>query len=135
MNRKLINAGVVFSILFSVVTLFGNMQFNNQNISIYHYFILITICYLFYAILKIDFDKERNYTYILYGSGILFIAVLVDLFYVRVLKTGSIQTSHYALVLFVFLQSLLLASEDRESSPKRESWLSISELRIWNFSR
>ncbi|EMF82940.1 stage II sporulation protein E [Leptospira weilii serovar Topaz str. LT2116] len=125
-NRKLINAGVVFSILFSVVTLFGDMQFNNQNISIYHYFILITICYLFYAILKIDFDKERNYTYILYGSGILFIAVLVDLFYVRVLKTGSIQTSHYALVLFVFLQSLLLASErSRKFAETRELALNL----------
>lgn len=120
-NRKLINAGVVFSILFSVVTLFGDVQFNNQSISVYHYFILITICYLFYAILKIDFNKEKNYTYILYGSGILFIAVLVDLFYVRVLKTGSIQTSHYALVFFVFLQSLLLASErSRKFAETRE---------------
>ncbi|AXR59771.1 SpoIIE family protein phosphatase [Leptospira mayottensis] len=125
-DRKLINAGVIFSILFSVVTLFGNMQFNNQNILIYHYFILITICYLFYAILKIDFDKERNYAYILYGSGILFIAVLVDLFYVRILKTGSIQTSHYALVFFVFLQSLLLASErSRKFAETRELALNL----------
>ncbi|MBE8359549.1 serine/threonine protein phosphatase, partial [Leptospira interrogans serovar Pomona] len=80
----------------------------------------------FYAILKIDFDKERNYAYILYGSGILFIAVLVDLFYVRVLKTGSIQTSHYALVLFVFLQSLLLASErSRKFAETRELALNL----------
>ncbi|XDD49909.1 SpoIIE family protein phosphatase [Leptospira sp. WS92.C1] len=125
-NRKFINAGVIFSILFSIVTLFGDMQFNNQNISIYHYFILITICYLFYTILKIDFDKERNYTYILYGSGILFIAVLVDLFYARVLRTGSIQTSHYALVFFVFLQSLLLASErSRKFAETRELALNL----------
>ncbi|EMY76843.1 stage II sporulation protein E [Leptospira weilii serovar Ranarum str. ICFT] len=125
-SRKLINAGVVFSILFSIVTLFGDMEFNNRNISIYHYFILVTICYLFYTILKIDFDKERNYTYILYGSGILFIAVLVDLFYARVLQTGSIQTSHYALVFFVFLQSLLLASErSRKFAETRELALNL----------
>ncbi|RHX81379.1 SpoIIE family protein phosphatase [Leptospira yasudae] len=125
-NRKFINAGVIFSILFTIVTLFGDMQFNNQNISIYHYFILAVIFYLFYTILKIDFDKERNYTYILYGSGILFIAVLVDLFYARVLKTGSIQTSHYALVFFVFLQSLLLASErSRKFAETRELALNL----------
>ncbi|MBM9500981.1 SpoIIE family protein phosphatase [Leptospira sp. 201903071] len=125
-NRKYINAGVIFSILFSIVTLFGDMQFNNQNISIFHYFIFLTIFYLFYTILKIDFDKERNYTYILYGSGILFIAVLVDLFYARVLKTGSIQTSHYALVFFVFLQSLLLASErSRKFAETRELALNL----------
>ncbi|WP_412059556.1 SpoIIE family protein phosphatase [Leptospira interrogans] len=125
-SRKFINVGVVFSILFSIVTLFGDMTFNNQSISIYHYFIIIIICYLFYTILKIDFDKERNYTYILYGSGILFIAVLVDLFYARVLKTGSIQTSHYALVFFVFLQSLLLASErSRKFAETRELALNL----------
>lgn len=125
-NRRFINAGVIFSVLFTVVTLFGDVQFNNQNISIYHYFILLTIAYLFYTILKIDFDKEKNYTYILYGSGILFIAVLVDLFYARVLKTGSIQTSHYALVFFVFLQSLLLASErSRKFAETRELALNL----------
>ncbi|EMK00063.1 MULTISPECIES: PP2C family protein-serine/threonine phosphatase [unclassified Leptospira] len=116
--------------LFIIMTLFGSLEFNSSKVAYFHLFIGITIGYVIYVIFGIDFDKESNSSYILYGSGILFLGVAIDLFYTYILKVSSHQVSHIALVLFVFLQSLVIASD--RSSKYKEAKLLTEDLQTMN---
>ncbi len=116
--------------LFVISNFFGSLEFNSNKIAYFHLFMGGTIAYVLYVIFKIDFDRENNSSYVLYGSGLLFLGVAIDLFYTYVLKVSSHQLSHLALVFFVFLQSLVIASD--RSSKYKEAKLLTEDLQTMN---
>ncbi|TGK02835.1 serine/threonine protein phosphatase [Leptospira langatensis] len=116
--------------VFIAITLFSSLEFNSNKIMYFHMFIAVTIAYVLFVILRIDFDQESNSSYVLYGSGLLFLGVAIDLFYTYVLKVSSHQLSHIALVFFVFLQSLVIASD--RSSKYKEAKLLTEDLQTMN---
>lgn len=116
--------------LFILSNFLGSLEFNSNKIAYFHLFMGATIGYVLYVIFKIDFDRENNSSYVLYGSGILFLGVAIDLYYTYVLKVSSHQLSHLALVFFVFLQSLVIASD--RSSKYKEAKLLTEDLQTMN---
>ncbi|TGK06843.1 serine/threonine protein phosphatase [Leptospira semungkisensis] len=129
-SRSFVKISLGIISIFIAITLFSSIEFNSNKIMYFHMFIGITIAYVLYVIFRIDFDQESNSSYILYGSGILFLGVTIDLFYTYVLKVSSHQMSHIALVFFVFLQSLVIASD--RSSKYKEAKLLTEDLQTMN---
>ncbi|PJZ69837.1 serine/threonine protein phosphatase [Leptospira perolatii] len=123
--QNFVRAAILISIVWGVPTIFGSLGFNSAKLTYYHSFLGLSMLYILYIAYRIDFEKERNSIYILYGSGVLFLGIGIDLYYTYVLKVSSTQLSHFALVFFVFLQSLVIAS-DRSSKYKEAKELSVN---------
>ncbi|TGK20876.1 serine/threonine protein phosphatase [Leptospira fluminis] len=129
-STKFVKGSIFIAVVFAVATLFGSLAFNSEKLVIYHIFMGIVIAYILYVIYTIDFDKENNSAYILYGTGLLFLGIGIDLFYTYVLKVSSYEVSHFALVFFVFLQSLVIASD--RSSKYKEAKILTEDLQTMN---
>ncbi|EQA44638.1 SpoIIE-like protein phosphatase domain protein [Leptospira broomii serovar Hurstbridge str. 5399] len=129
-SKTFVRVSIAVSAIFTVATFFGSLAFNSEKIMYFHIFMGFTILYVLYVIYTIDFDKESNSAYILYGTGLLFLGIGIDLFYTYVLKVSSYEVSHFALVFFVFLQSLVIASD--RSSKYKEAKILTEDLQTMN---